>query len=154
MRWVLYYHPHFPENMQLKLREVKSSSQGHTARRRLCIGLNVPPGLLLSSRSYIWHSVHAQSCPTLCDHMGCTPPDLHGMSQARMLEQVAISFSRGSSSLRDVTCISSVSCTGWCVLLFFCFFNQLCHQGQPSFSPAVSWCVYAPSPSSPPRSLL
>ena len=106
MRWVLYYYPHFPENMQLKLREVKSSSQGHTARRRLCIGLNVPPGLLLSSRSYIWHSVHAQSCPTLCNHMGCTPPDLHGMSQARMLEQVAISFSRGSSSLRDVTCIS------------------------------------------------
>ena len=36
----------------------------------------------------------------------------------------------------------------------FCFFNQLSHQGQPSFSPAVSWCVYAPSPSSPPRSLL
>ena len=141
MRWVLYYYPHFPENMQLKLREVKSSSQGHTARRRLCIGLNVPPGLLLSSRLYIWHSVHAQSCPTLCDHMGCTLPDLHGMSQARMLEQVAISFSRGSSSLRDGTCISSVSCTGWRVLLFFVFLTSWATRDShlsPQLSAGVS----------------
>ena len=43
--------------------------------------------------------VHAQSCLTLCDPMDCSPPgfSVHGISQARMLEQVAISFSRGSS---------------------------------------------------------
>ena len=39
--------------MQLKLRKVKSSSQGHAARRCLCIGLSVPPGLLLSYHLYI-----------------------------------------------------------------------------------------------------
>ena len=41
----------------------------------------------------------AQSCPTLCDPMDCSPPGSsgHGILQARMLEWVAISFSGGSS---------------------------------------------------------
>ena len=49
------------------------------------------------------HVIHccflvAKSCPTLCDPMDCGPPDssVHGISQARILEWVAISFSRGS----------------------------------------------------------
>ena len=35
-------------------------------------------------------------CPTLCIRMDCSPPgsSVHGISQARILEQVAISFSR------------------------------------------------------------
>ena len=47
--------------------------------------------------------MHAQLCPTLCDPMGCSPPgsSVHGISQARMLEWGAISFSRGSC----VSCI-------------------------------------------------
>ena len=34
-----------------------------------------------------------------CDPMDCSPPgpSVHGISQARILERVAISFSRGSS---------------------------------------------------------
>ena len=37
----------------------------------------------------------AQSSPTLCHPMGCSPPVFcHGISQARVLEQIAISFSR------------------------------------------------------------
>ena len=44
-----------------------------------------------------------QSCLTLCDPMDYSPSDssVHGISQARMLEQVAIPFSRGSSLPRD-----------------------------------------------------
>ena len=40
-----------------------------------------------------------QSCLTLCDPMDCRPPDssVHEILQARILEQVAISFSRTSS---------------------------------------------------------
>ena len=40
-----------------------------------------------------------QSCPTLCDPMDCSPPgsSVHGISQARIMEWVAISFSRGFS---------------------------------------------------------
>ena len=39
----------------------------------------------------------AQSCPTLCDPVGCSLPgsSIHRILQARMLEWVAISFSRG-----------------------------------------------------------
>ena len=37
----------------------------------------------------------AQSCPTLCDPMDYT---LHGILQARILEWVAVTFSRGSSN--------------------------------------------------------
>ena len=38
----------------------------------------------------------AQSCPTLCDPMDCSLPgfSIHGIFQARILEWVAISFSR------------------------------------------------------------
>ena len=40
--------------------------------------------------------VYAQSCPTLCDPIDCRPPgsSVHGIFQARILEQVAISSSR------------------------------------------------------------
>ena len=40
-----------------------------------------------------------QSCPTLCNPMDCSPQgfSIHGIFQARVLESVAISFSRGSS---------------------------------------------------------
>ena len=39
----------------------------------------------------------AQSCLTLCDHMDCRLPgsSVHGIFQARILEWVAIAFSRG-----------------------------------------------------------
>ena len=56
-----------------------------------------------------------KSCPTLCDPMVCNPPgsSVHGISQARILEWVVISFSKGSSWPRDRTC---VSCIDTCVL--------------------------------------
>ena len=39
--------------------------------------------------------MRAQSCLTLCDPVDCSPPgsSLHGIFQARILEQVVISFS-------------------------------------------------------------
>ena len=50
----------------------------------------------------------AQSCPTLCDPMDCSLPgsSVHGILQARILEWVAISFSRVSSQCRDQTWVS------------------------------------------------
>ena len=53
----------------------------------------------------------AQPCPTLCDPMDRGPPgsSVHGISQARILEWVAISSSRGSSWPRDRTCISGIA---------------------------------------------
>ena len=54
----------------------------------------------------------AQSCLTLCDPVDCSPPgsSIHGILQARILEWVAISFSRGSSPPRDRTQVSRISC--------------------------------------------
>ena len=45
----------------------------------------------------------AQSCLTLCDPMDSSQPgsSIRGIFQARILEWIAISFSRGSSRPRD-----------------------------------------------------
>ena len=65
--------------------------------------------------SLCWETVHAcsvtQSCLTrLCDSMDCNLPgsSVHRIIVARILEWVAISFSRGSSHPRDQTHISCI----------------------------------------------
>ena len=52
----------------------------------------------------------AQSCPTLCDPVDCSPLgcSVHGVLQARILESVAVSFSRGSSRPKDQTRVSFI----------------------------------------------
>ena len=62
----------------------------------------------------LWRFVCVQLCPTLCNPMDCSPPgsSVHGISQARILEWVAISFSRGSSQSREQTWVSYISCIG------------------------------------------
>ena len=64
-----------------------------------------------------------QLCPTLCDPVDCSPPgsSVHGILQARILEWVAISFSRGSSGPRDQTQVSQIAGRGF----------NLSHQGRP-----------------------
>ena len=51
-----------------------------------------------------------QSCLILCDPVDCSPPgsSVHGILQARILEWVAISSSRGSSLPRDGTCVCCI----------------------------------------------
>ena len=70
--------------------------------------------------------VCAQLCPTLQLH-DCSPPgySVHGVFQARILQQVAISCSRGSSWPRDRTHVSCVSCIGRQILY------HLCHLWSP-----------------------
>ena len=49
--------------------------------------------------------VVAQLCLTLCDPLDCSPPgsSVHGILQGKILEWVAILFSRRSSQPRDQT---------------------------------------------------
>ena len=71
-------------------------------------GATVP---VLESRSWfktfqnlcVCRSSVAQSGLTLCDPVDCSPPGspVHGISQAGILEWVAIFFSRGSSQPKD-----------------------------------------------------
>ena len=60
----------------------------------------------------------AKSCLTLCNPKDCSKPgfSVHGIFQARILELVAPSFSRGSSWMRNCT---YVSCTGRWILYHF-----------------------------------
>ena len=53
----------------------------------------------------------AQLYLTLCDPTDCSPPgsSVHGILQARILEWIAFSFSRGSSQPRDWTWVSCVA---------------------------------------------
>ena len=57
---------------------------------------------------YIYATWSIQLCLTLCNPIDCKLPDpsVHGILQARVLEWVAISFSRGSSRPRDQTWVS------------------------------------------------
>ena len=71
--------------------------------------------------SLIYFSIEsevAQLCPTLCDPMDCSlsGSSVRGIFQARVLEWIAISFSRGSSWPRDrtrVSCIAGRHFTVW-----------------------------------------
>ena len=56
-------------------------------------------------RSYHCCCLLTKSHPTFCDPVDCSLPDscVHRISQARILEQVAVSSSRGSSPPRDRT---------------------------------------------------
>ena len=62
------------------------------------------PAFDLSQHEVKEWSEAAQLCLTLCDPVDCSPPgsSVHGILQARILEWVAISFSRESSRFSHV----------------------------------------------------
>ena len=78
-------------------------------------------------RKWIQVCMHARSYLTLCDPLDCSPPgsSVHGIFQARMLEWVAISYSRRSCWHRDWTHIPCISrwvlyhCATWETSLTF-----------------------------------
>ena len=76
------------------------------------------------------HAKSVQSRPTLCNPMDCSLPgsSVHGIIQARILEGVAMSSSKGSVWPRDQTHVSYVSCIGRQVL-----YHER-HLGSPEFN--------------------
>ena len=74
-------------------------------------------GKMYSEECFMMSSV-AQSCLILWDGVNCSPlgSSVHGTFQAKLLEWLAISFSRGSSWPRDWTHLSCISCLGWWIL--------------------------------------
>ena len=63
-------------------------------------------------RAFLALCLVTQSCPALFYPMDCSPPgsSVHGVLQTRILEWVAISFSRRYSQLTGQNCIFWVSC--------------------------------------------
>ena len=80
----------------------------------------------------------AQLCSTLHDLTDCSPlgSSVHGICQARMLEWVAISFSRASSWSRDRTCIS---CVGKWVLYHWATRGALALTGNSGKAWLTPW---------------
>ena len=66
-------------------------------------------------------TLSARSRPTLCDPTDGSPPgsSVHGILQARILEWVAIFYSRGSSQPRDQTHVSCIATRVSCIAAGF-----------------------------------
>ena len=111
----------------------------------------------------------AQSCPTLCDPMDCSPPgsSVHKIFQARILEWVAISFPSGSSQPRDRTWVSCTAgrcftdnCTILGIFILWGTYAYSClpwtppwtlHLGLPDPGPNISQRRRGRTNSLPPR---
>ena len=75
-----------------------------------------------------------------CDPVNCSPlaSSVHGISQARILEGVAIFFSRGSPWPRDRTCVSNIG--RW--ILYHSATRQACITGSSvQFSSVAQSCL-------------
>ena len=80
---------------------------------------------------YLFCVLVAQSCLTLCNPMDYRLPgsSVHGILQVRILEWVAIPFSRGSLQSRDRTKVSRIAgrfLTGWAIREVKVLVSQLC----------------------------
>ena len=100
------------------------SSLPHLSSTEPCTLFSWAPVTLLISLSYLSPLCYPESMLRLSAHvlshiwlwspMDCSPPgsSVHGVSQARILEWVAIFYSRGSSQPRDPSHVSCISCIG------------------------------------------
>ena len=91
-------------------------------------GEGVSPCCPQKGRNSDWMQRSSSVCVCVCmlshAQLFATPMDyslpgsfVHGIFQARILEWVAISYSRGSSQSREQTCISCIFCIGRWVFL-------------------------------------
>ena len=85
----------------------------------------------------------AQLCLTFCDLMGCSPSSssVHGISQARVLEWVAIYSSWGSSQPGDRTHVSGVSCIGRQILSHWATWETWTFDSTSAKSLACAKCL-------------
>ena len=82
------------------------------------------------------YSMHAQLCLTLCNPMGCSllGSSVHGILQPRILEWVAIPFSRVSSQHRDPTRAS-------CIAGRFSTDSLVCSLNYLTIFSLISYCL-------------
>ena len=85
-------------NMNSKGCVLKGKSLSKLTRMQLVLLFNTKSHII---KLFCCCRLVAKLCPTLCDPMGYSSPDsfVDGISQTRLLEWVALSFSRGSPDL-------------------------------------------------------
>ena len=94
--------------MKQKSSNMQNNKWDHGVNREymaVCVQLTGTLNIRGRGVDLMLHTKLLQSCQTLCDPRDCTFPgsSVHGILQARILEWVAISFSRRSSLPRDRT---------------------------------------------------
>ena len=102
-----------------RLQSMGSQTVGHDFQ----IGKGVRQGCILSPclfNLYSEFSSVAQSCPTLCNPMDCSPlgSSIHWIFQVGILEWVAISSPKAVSQPRDRTHVSCASCISRCIFYY------------------------------------
>ena len=101
------------------------------------MGILTWPTAPTSFPSSIRVCTHARCCLTLCDPVDCSLPDssVQGIFQARIMEWVAISYSRGSSQPKYWIHVFCVSCTG----------RQILYQHTTWGAPLAPWEPWKPA---------
>ena len=111
--------------------------------------------IVLSNKKSCGHRALSYSCPTPCSPRNHSPPEssVRGISQERILEWVAISYSRGSSPLRDQTWVSYISCIGRWILYpwatqktpwpSYLWVNEPCPKSWKRRPSSVHWCCHS-----------
>ena len=123
-----YFHMLLRGKSFLSLTSSIDPGSGGSCRKAIVLCIKAPGALgTLIHLPCRWRSqsVSRSGMSDLCDYMDYSPASssVYGILQARILEWVAIPFSRGSSQPRDQTW---VSCIGRQILY------HLSHQGRPS----------------------
>ena len=89
------------------------------------------------------HIKSLQSCPTLCNPINYRQPgsSVHGILQARVLEWVAISFSRGSPGIEPPSPALAgrffTTSATWEAIIITCLINKSNAQNSPSQTSAI-----------------
>ena len=111
-----------------------------------CYVLKDRDSVLLTSNSHnlVGCCLVTKLCLTLCDPVDCSPPcsSAHAISQARILEWVAIAFSRGSSQPRHQT---HISCIGRWILYHWATSDALSKHNTSLYRNSLSQTPHNPT---------
>ena len=107
-----------PHNMMQQDRSSHSITKEDLARHRTTREEHSSTVQIAAAAAAAAAAKSLQLYPTLCDPIDGSPPgsSVPGILQARILEWVAMTFSRGSSPSRDRTWVSSIAgcCCCYC----------------------------------------
>ena len=94
---LIFYYTIFPINLLKYIKYINGKKTKIDNSKRGHIFFRAKVNFIIKQRNTCGKLL--QSCSTFCDHMCCSPPDssVQGIFQARILEWVAMPFSRRSS---------------------------------------------------------
>ena len=112
--------PHMPSSLIIK--KLKKKNRVGRITIKVIENITIEVFLIILNCLLAW--MHSHILLTLRDPMNCSPPasSVHGISQARILEWIAVFSSRRSSWHRDWTHISCVSYIAGVFFFYFFYF--------------------------------